>query len=101
MKQVTVRELYIYPVKGCGGGPVEKLEITELGIVGDREYAFAGEDGFLVDQKKTPLLASIKAELDGPGLVLRHANEGRLQTCPSLRRRQGAWQVGHRQICGH
>lgn len=84
MAEVTVRELYTYPVKGCGGGPVEELTLTERGIEGDREYAFIGEDGLLVDQKKTPILASISAERSGGGLLLRHASQGVYEHSPRL-----------------
>jgi len=76
MAEVTVRELYTYPVKGCGGGPVQELVLTEQGIEGDREYSFVDEDGKLVDQKETPILASISAELTEGELVLRHASQG-------------------------
>ena len=76
MAEVTVRELYIYPIKGCGGGPAEELVLTDRGIEGDRDYSFVGEDGVLVDQKKTPLLASISAELSGEDVVFRNAKQG-------------------------
>ena len=84
MAEVTVRELYAYPVKGCGGGPVEELVLTERGIEGDREYSFVGEDGLLVDQKKTPILASVSAQLSGRGLLLRHATQGTYKHNPRL-----------------
>jgi uncharacterized protein YcbX len=84
MAKVTVRELNTYPVKGCGGGPVQELVLTEQGIDGDREYSFVGEDGKLVDQKKTPILASISAELAEGELVLRHAGQGLYKHQPRL-----------------
>lgn len=76
MKSVTVQELHIYPVKGCGGGPVDTLTISAEGIVGDREFSFVDEDSRLVDQKDTPLLASIKAKLTSQGLEFHHATAG-------------------------
>jgi len=78
MQEVTVRELYRYPVKGFAGGPVEELVISEQGIEGDRDFALVGEDGGLMDQKLTPKMASINAELlvGGVGLILRHAESG-------------------------
>ena len=84
MTEVTVRELYTYPVKGCGGGPVEELVLTERGIEGDREYSFVGEDGRLVDQIKTPILASVSAELSGRRLLFRHATQGIYRHSPRL-----------------
>ena len=67
MQEVTVRELYLYPVKGFAGGPVEKLVIGERGIEGDRDFALVGEDGALMDQKLTPTMAAINAELQAGG----------------------------------
>ena len=78
MQEVTVRKLYRYPIKGMAGGPVEELAITDEGIEGDRDFALVGEDGALMDQKLTPKMASIAAQLfaGGAGLVLRHAKAG-------------------------
>lgn len=72
MAEVCVRALYVYPVKGCGGGAVDELVLTDTGIRGDREFCFVGEDGRLVDQKKTPMLASIRAEMLNGELRLHH-----------------------------
>ena len=84
MAEVTVRNLHTYPVKGCGGGPVKELVLTERGIEGDREYSFVGEDGLLLDQRETPLLASVSAELSGQRLLLRHAARGTYAHVPRL-----------------
>lgn len=74
MKEVTVRELWIYPVKSFRGDSVEELQITEEGIVGDREFALVRENGTLADQKLSPKMALISARMpsvDGPGLLLK------------------------------
>lgn len=84
MADVTVRELHTYAVKGCGGGPVEELVLTERGVQGDREYSFVDEDGLLVDQRSTPLLATISAALSGQRLLLRHADRGTYAHVPRL-----------------
>jgi len=76
MAEVCVRALTVYPVKGCGSRAVDELVLTDMGIQGDREFCFVGEDGRLVDQKKTPRLASIRAEMDNGELRLQHQTEG-------------------------
>lgn len=79
MSQAKIKALWLYPVKGMSGGPVEDLEITEQGIVGDREFTLVGEDGVLVCQKLTPQLASISAGVPvagGLGLILHHKERG-------------------------
>lgn len=77
MQEVTVRELWTYPVKGCQGVATESLEISKMGIVGDREFVI-WEDEKLIDQKDTPRVASIAAELrrDEGVLCLEHAEFG-------------------------
>jgi uncharacterized protein YcbX len=77
MQEVTVRALWTYPVKSCQGVPAEALEMSPMGVVGDREFVI-WEDGKLVEQKETPRVASIAAELrrDDGILRLRHDDFG-------------------------
>ncbi len=74
---IRIKELWTYPIKGCQGVASETLEIEEHGIVGDREFVL-WEDEKLVDQKETPIIASIAAELrrDEGILRLHHAELG-------------------------
>ena len=80
MSEVTVRELCLFPVKGCQGVSVDSLEITELGIVGDREFVI-WEDGKLADQIETPQLATLGVDLDRRARRLRfsHPTHGSLE----------------------
>jgi uncharacterized protein YcbX len=75
--QATIRELWSYPVKGCQGVPRSEIEVTPMGVRGDRGFA-VWRDGKLVDQKETPLIASIEASLEDDGRVLKlsHAEHG-------------------------
>ncbi|MGH1493721.1 MAG: MOSC domain-containing protein [Acidimicrobiales bacterium] len=75
MKDITVRELWTYPVKSCQGVAAQAIDITTMGIVGDRGFAIWA-DGRLVEQKRTPLVASIGAAWDVANntLTLRHAD---------------------------
>lgn len=77
MKPVTVTDLQTYPIKGAQGVPVDFIEITELGIAGDREFTI-WEEGHLVDQKADQWVAAISADLDRSAgtLVLGHATHG-------------------------
>ena len=38
MREATVRELWTYPVKGCQGIASESIEVTQMGVVGDRGF---------------------------------------------------------------
>ncbi len=75
MGEVTVRELWTYPVKSCQGVQVEAVKITAMGIEGDRGFAIWA-DGRLVEQKLTPRVASIGAAWDRAAgtLILKHAD---------------------------
>ncbi len=75
MNEVTVRELWTYPVKSCQGVPTESIEITPMGIVGDRGFAIWA-DGKLVEQKRNPLTASIGAQWDIANATLSLRHEG-------------------------
>ena len=72
---VTVRELWTYPVKSCQGVAAESIDITSMGIVGDRDFAIWA-DGRLVEQKLTPRVASIGAAWSSATdtLILRHVD---------------------------
>ena len=74
---MMVNELWVYPVKGMQGIEVDSIEITDLGIVGDREFAI-WEDGRLVDQKVDQWVASIAADYDhlSQTLTLSHPEHG-------------------------
>lgn len=74
MKRVTVTDLNIYPLKGAQGVPVDTIEITDLGIVGDREFVI-WEDERLIDQKADQWVAAIAADVDPGGGVLRLSHE--------------------------
>jgi uncharacterized protein YcbX len=73
LKDVTVRELWTYPVKCCQDQLAQSIEITEMGVVGDRGFAIWA-DGRLEEQKLIPRVASIGAERDlaNGTMLLRH-----------------------------
>lgn len=77
MKPVTVNELWVYAVKGMRGIEVDSIDITDMGIVGDREFAVL-EEGHLVDQKADRWMATIAAEYDHVTreLTMRHPEHG-------------------------
>jgi hypothetical protein len=96
MKQITVNELWVFPVKGMQGVPVDSIEITDLGIVGDREFA-VWEDGHLVDQKADQWVASIGAEYEPITgvLTLSHPEHGEYthQRRDDGETRRGTWVI--------
>lgn len=80
MREATVRELWTYPVKSCQGVAAEAVELSRMGVAGDRRFA-VWADGKLVEQKLTPAMASIGAEFDDSSgvLTLRHHEQGSIE----------------------
>ncbi|MEO1914751.1 MAG: MOSC N-terminal beta barrel domain-containing protein [Myxococcales bacterium] len=80
MREATVRELWTYPVKGCQGIASESIEVTQMGVVGDRGFVL-WRDGKLVDQIETPQVASLEVGFDRETGTLRfeHAEHGRYE----------------------
>jgi hypothetical protein len=60
----TVSALYYYPVKGCAGVSVARLDVEETGPVHDRAFMFAKPDGRFRSQREVRRLAVIR-----PGVV--------------------------------
>jgi uncharacterized protein YcbX len=77
MRKATVQELWTYPVKGCQGVRVDALEITQMGVIGDRDFVL-WQDGKLIDQIETPQVASLAVGFDRSAGTLRfeHAEHG-------------------------
>jgi len=80
MNEAIVRELWTYPVKGCQGVAVDSIEITKMGVTGDRDFVLWHE-GQLVDQIETPQIASLAVGFDRETHTLRfeHATRGRYE----------------------
>lgn len=69
----TVSELWLYPVKGCAGVPLERARVLPTGVAHDRTFMFVrAEDGLFRSQRSTPRLSVIRPELasDGEKLTL-------------------------------
>ena len=73
MRVATVSALTYYPVKGCAGVSVPRLDITPTGPAHDRTFMFVrAEDGLFRSQRSTSRLAVIRPTLvhDGAKLTL-------------------------------
>jgi uncharacterized protein YcbX len=70
---IRVADLFVYPVKSCGGIGVEKAEVDAFGFRNDRRWMVVDEDGRFLTQRTLPLLATIRAGVAGGRLSLRSA----------------------------
>ena len=98
MSEAIVRELWTYPVKGCRGIPVDEIEVTRMGVTGDRCFVLWA-DGKLVDQIETPQLAALSAGTDAEGRVLRfeHPEKGSFEhsIAETGETREAQWVLDH------
>lgn len=72
MGQVYIEQLIYYPVKSCAGITLKQAELTEYGIVGDRQWMIVDEHGTMITQRKLPQLALLQAYIEYDQLYLRH-----------------------------
>jgi uncharacterized protein YcbX len=59
-----------YPIKACAGTPVSTAEVTEAGLAHDRSFMVIGTDGTYRNQKRDPLLATVRPQLTSDGAEL-------------------------------
>jgi len=62
--QCTVTELFVHPIKGCRPVPVDSVDISPSGVLGDREMMVV-KDGTAVNLKHLPGLAKISIDRNG------------------------------------
>lgn len=82
---VSVTELWIYPVKSFPGIAVSSITFDQAGPVDDRRWMLVDANGRFISQRATPALALFKVETDhdgyrvtapdGDAVVLPRANE--------------------------
>lgn len=83
--------IYVYPVKACRGFRVERAQVVERGLEGDRRWMIVGQDDVFVTQRQDPRLALIDVApgpdgfgLSAPGLppvrIPWHLEEGLART---------------------
>ena len=60
---VTISELWIYPIKSCKGIRVDRAEITPRGFDLDRLFMLADSTGKFVSQRSYPTMALIDVQV--------------------------------------
>jgi uncharacterized protein YcbX len=66
----SLSDLCVYPIKSCGGIPVDEWEVDERGLRHDRRWMLVDETGSFVSQRKLPRMALIKVRIESGGLVV-------------------------------
>lgn len=81
----TVSELTYYPVKGCAGVSVARLDVVGTGPVHDRAFMFVAPDGTFRSQRKTPRLAIVRPDVVHGGTKLTLAAPGHADVTVDVR----------------
>ena len=65
MSQFTITDLYVYPIKSCGGVRLASLEVDQAGPLWDREWMLVqSADGKFITQREVPRLALLQTRLE-------------------------------------
>lgn len=67
---MSVTNLFIYPLKSCGGIPLQEARIAERGFAYDRRWMLIDEDHTFLDQIRQPRLASVLPSLTSVGVYV-------------------------------
>jgi len=67
---VRISSLAQYPIKSCGGMELERAEIDESGLRGDRLLFLIDEKGEALGQEELPRMALVKPSIIGADLVV-------------------------------
>lgn len=87
-REVVVRELCMFPVKGCQGTRLEEAKITKAGFADDRLFTLLEPSGVPLDQIKAPQLGGLGVEWEPveSRLAFVHPEKGRFE---HIRRESG------------
>ena len=67
---ISVSELYIYPLKSCRGIALQSAEVEAFGLQHDRRWMLIDDDGVMLTQRKHARMCLIQPEIIPAGLRL-------------------------------
>lgn len=79
MNEITIKGLFIFPVKSLRGFEVENTHMSQLGFDYDRHWMIINKQGTFISQRKYPSMVLIQTELSDNLLHLRKPGMPELQ----------------------
>lgn len=76
MNILKTTALFVYPVKGMKGIALEEAQLTDKGLLHDRQWMVVRENGSFVTQRDNPRLALINTSLGEEGVSLSLSEHG-------------------------
>lgn len=68
---LRLHQLFIHPIKSCGGVAVDEARLIDTGFEFDREWMVVDRHGDFVSQREFPRLALVQCRIKGDEVVLR------------------------------
>ena len=68
----TLASIHLYPIKSTAGMPLERAQVTQEGLAGDRRYMVVKPDGTFITARTHPQLQQVVATPVEGGLQLRY-----------------------------
>ncbi|RQS76754.1 MOSC domain-containing protein [Burkholderia sp. Bp8963] len=76
----TISELFVYPIKSCGGIALRRALLLDTGLAYDRHWMVTDAAGEMITQRTHPRLALVQPAFDGDALVLNAPGMPELRT---------------------
>ncbi|CAD6511568.1 MOSC domain-containing protein [Paraburkholderia metrosideri] len=76
----TISELFVYPIKSCGGIALHEARLLDTGLEYDRYWMLTHPDGAMLTQRAYPRMALIKVEIGADALIIRAPGMSELRT---------------------
>lgn len=70
----VISQLFIYPIKSCGGIEVSETQLTPTGLAMDREWMIVDQDGQFLTQRQCPHMVWISPSISDQTLTLSAPN---------------------------
>jgi uncharacterized protein YcbX len=65
-----ISQIYLFPIKSCGGYAIDSVDLETRGFVGDRRYMLIDERGLFLTQRIHPRMALIRLTPDDSGYTV-------------------------------
>jgi uncharacterized protein YcbX len=72
MKELTLSEIWIYPVKSLGGIRLSSSKVMEKGLLYDRRFMLVDENGKFMTQRVYPKMALFRLSINDSTLIVQH-----------------------------
>jgi uncharacterized protein len=76
----TISELFVYPIKSCGGIALREARLLSTGLEYDRCWMLTDPDGAMLTQRAYPRMALIRVEIGADMLIIRAPGMSELRT---------------------